>query len=57
MTLCLVPNPQAVRLRILVMNTRKPPSPMTQSQLTMTKAEIDPSTVRKTLEARVVDMD
>ena len=57
MTLRIANPPQAVRLTIIVMKKRKPPSPTTQSRGTMTKAEPALSTARKTIEKTVAEMD
>ena len=57
MTLRIETPHKAVRLKIPVMKTRKPPSPTTQSRLTITKAATDLSTARKTIETTVVEMD
>ena len=54
MTLRIVTLPQAARLTILVMKTRKPPSPTTQSRVIMTKAAKDLSAGRKNFETTVV---
>ena len=49
--------PQAVRIKIPVMKTRKPPSPRTHSRVTMIKVEAALSTARKTIETTVANMD
>ena len=48
---------KAVRLKITVMKTSKPPLPTTQSRVTMKKAVTALSIVRKTIETTVTDMD
>ena len=57
MTLRIATPPQEVRLTILVKNTRKPPSPTTQSWVTTTKAATAPWTARKKIETTVAKMD
>ena len=57
MTLRIATTSQAVRLKIPVMKTRKPPSPTNQSRLTTTKAVTAPSTAGKTSETTVAEMD
>ena len=57
MTLWIATPPQAARIKIPVMKTRKPPSPTTQIRLTMTKAATALSIVSKTIETTVSDMD
>ena len=57
MTLWIVTPPQEVRLTIIVMKTRKPPSPMTQCWATMTKSATSISTAGKTIETTVAEMD
>ena len=53
MTLWIATPPQAVSLKILRMKTRRPPSPKTQSRVTMTKAAISLLTRRKKSEKRL----
>ena len=57
MTLRIATDPQAVRIKIPVMKTRKPPLPTTQSQLTMTKVATALSTASTTIETTVAEMD
>ena len=57
MTLRIATPPQAVRLTILVMRTRKPPSHTTQSWLTMAKEVTALLTERKNFETTVAEMD
>ena len=57
MTLQIATPHQAVRLKTPMMKTRKPPSPTTPSRLTMIKSATDLSTVRKTIEIMVAEMD
>ena len=56
MTLRIETPHKAVRLKIPVMKTKKPPSSTTQSRLTMTKAETALSTARNTTETAVAEM-
>ena len=49
--------PQAVRLTILRMKTRKPPSPTTQSWETVTKATTALPKLRRKSETMVAEMD
>ena len=56
MTFQIATPPQAVSLTIVRMRTRKPPSPMTQIQVTMTKAATALPTTKKKSETTVADM-
>ena len=57
MTLRIATPPQAVRLTILAMKTRKPQSPMTQSRVTMIEPAKAPPTARSTTKTTVAEMD
>ena len=56
MTLHIATPPQAVRLTVIMMKNRKPPSPTTQSQVTMTKTATGLSTAGKNFETTVSEM-
>ena len=57
MKLRIVTPNQAVRFKITLKKMRKPPSPMTQSLLMMTKTATDTSAERETFDSMVADMD
>ena len=56
MTFTIATPTQAARLTIPLMKTRKPPSPTTQSLLTMKKSATPLSTARKTFDSTVAEM-
>ena len=56
MTLRIATPHQAVRLTIFVMKTRKPPSPTTQSRVTIIKSATALTTARQKIETTVPEM-
>ena len=57
MTLWIATPHQAVRITITVMKMINPPSPTTQSHLTVMKAATSPSAARETFDSTVAEMD
>ena len=56
MTLCIMTPHQEVTLTIPLIKIRKPPSPRTQSLVTMMKAATAPLAARKTFDSTVAEM-